>query len=205
MPTLDLIAGQHLQGAAIYNLTHTYGGGQYVFNTTTNGVLDGVGLTEIMMLLTGLPAPVAAAKINNLTFSGSVTINSGSAGEVGEDLLANSQLYEMYGGLGGFGGFTPDAAGQYVALTGRLADGVASSFSDFVVNTDNIDVSYDELTALTGFAETGVFKIGFPTTGFVFGSGFDVTLTLTSATLDYESGEAPQFWTGFNITRETAL
>ena len=203
MAQIDLIAGQHLQGTGGgYTQTNTYAGGQLIFNATTDGYVDGVALSEVALLLVDLPAEIAAAKISQLVFSGSIEA-TGSVGEAGVDYLANSQLYQMTLGLGGGlgGNFDPDnepAEAAFVTITPH-SNGIARLFSNFTVATDNVDLSFDELT--TG----GVLKIGFPTSGFVFGEGYDFTLTLSLATLEVVDADTPDFWTNRNLTRELPL
>ena len=199
MAVVDLIAGQHLQGVGGgYTTTDTYTGGQYIFNATTDGYVDGVALAEVVLLLVDLPAEIAAAKISQLVFSGSIEA-SGSVGEVGVDFIANSQLYQIMMGFGGaFTGFTPDPEGEFVTITPH-PNGTTQLFSGFTVATDNVDLSFDELT--TG----GVLKIGFPAENPAFGGGYDFTLTLNSATLELAEGASSGFWTGFNKTREVDL
>jgi len=203
MPVIDLIAGQHLQGAASYTTTDIYESGQYRFNATTDGYSDGISLKEVAMLLTGLPPEISTAEILSLTFAGSVEGVSGSVGEVGVPFVANSQLYDRQNfGLGGFGGFEvsnePLEAG-FVNLVDH-PNGTVQPFPEFTVNTANVSLAYDDLT--TG----AVWVVGFPTSGFTFGTGFDFNLRLSTATLEVVGAAAPlDFWTGFNLTREEPL
>ena len=199
MAVVDLIAGQHLQGVGGgYTTTDTYTGGQYIFNATTDGYVDGVALAEVVLLLVDLPAEIAAAKISQLVFSGSIEA-SGSVGQSGVDYLANSQLYQIMFAFGGvFTGFTPDPEGEFVTITPHPS-GATVLFSNFTVATDNVDLSFDELT--TG----GVLKIGFPAENPTFGGGYDFTLTLSSATLEVAGGDSSNFWTNRNLTREVPL
>ena len=199
MAQIDLIAGQHLQGVAGgYTQTNTYAGGQLIFNATTDGYVDGVALSQAILTLVDLPAEIAAAKISQLVFSGSIEA-SGSVGQVGVDFIANSQLYQIMMGLGGvFTGFTPDPEGEFVTITPHPSDATVL-FSNFIVATDNVDLSFDELT--TG----GVLKIGFPAENPTFGGGYDFTLTLTEATLEVVDADTSDFWTNRNLTRELPL
>lgn len=202
MAVVDLIAGQHLQGVAGgYTTTNTYSSGQFVFNATTGGYVDGVSLSEVALLLVDLPAEIAAAKISQLVFSGNIEA-TGSVGEVGVDYLANSQLYQLTqgsgGGLGGFDLNNEPAEAEFVTIT-QHSDASPQLFSNFTVATDNVDLAFDELTS------GGVLKIGFPTNSFVFGEGYDFTLTLTEATLEVLDVDASNFWTQNNLTREVPL
>ena len=200
MAVVDLIAGQHLAGTAVtgvaYTISNTYGGGQYIFNAASDEYADGGRLSEVVLWLVDLPAEIAAAKISQLVFSGGI-VASGSVGQSGVDYLANSQLYQMT--LFSFS-FDPndEPEGEFVTITPH-SNGIARLFSNFTVATDNVDLSFDELT-------TGrVLKIGFPTEVFLFGGGFDFTLTLTEATLEVVDADTPDFWTNRNLTRELPL